>query len=93
MNYPNDQNYTRIVEIKHANGQKLPSTTIRLNTKNWSAPFEPEVTAKVAKLGVPIYEVAVSYSGRTYAQGKKVDWRDGFGAVRCILKYNLGSSH
>jgi len=55
--------------------------------------FEPEITAKVAKLGVPIYEVAVSYSGRTYAQGKKVDWRDGFSAIRCILKYNLGSSH
>src|SRR5215467_6089609 len=55
--------------------------------------FEPEITAKVAKLGVPIYEVAVSYSGRTYAQGKKVGWRDGFSAFRCILKYNLGSSH
>jgi glycosyltransferase involved in cell wall biosynthesis len=55
--------------------------------------FEPEITAKVAKLGVPIYEVAVSYSGRTYAQGKKVNWRDGFSALRCVLKYNLGSSH
>jgi len=54
--------------------------------------FEPEITAKVAKLGVPIYEVAVSYSGRTYAQGKKVNWRDGFSALRCIIKYNLSSS-
>jgi glycosyltransferase involved in cell wall biosynthesis len=54
--------------------------------------FEPEITAKVAKLGVAIYEVAVSYSGRTYAQGKKVNWRDGFSALRCILKYNLTSS-
>jgi glycosyltransferase involved in cell wall biosynthesis len=53
--------------------------------------FEPEITAKVARLGVPIYEVAISYSGRTYAQGKKVDWRDGFSALRCILKYNLTS--
>ncbi len=52
--------------------------------------FEPEVTAKVARLGVPIYEVAVSYSGRTYAQGKKVNWRDGVSALRCILKYNVG---
>jgi glycosyltransferase involved in cell wall biosynthesis len=51
--------------------------------------FEPEITAKVARLGVPIYEVAISYSGRTYAQGKKVNWRDGFSALRCILKYNL----
>jgi len=54
--------------------------------------FEPEITAKVARLGVPIYEVAISYSGRTYAQGKKVNWRDGFSALRCILKYNLASS-
>jgi hypothetical protein len=53
--------------------------------------FEPEITAKVARLGVPIYEVAISYSGRTYAQGKKVNWRDGFSALRCILKYNLTS--
>jgi glycosyltransferase involved in cell wall biosynthesis len=51
--------------------------------------FEPEVTAKVARQGLAIYEVAVSYSGRTYAQGKKVNWRDGFSALRCILKYNL----
>ena len=53
---------------------------------------EAQQGAKVARLGVPIYEVAVSYSGRTYAQGKKVNWRDGFSAIRCILKYNLGSS-
>jgi glycosyltransferase involved in cell wall biosynthesis len=53
--------------------------------------FEPEITAKVARLGVPIYEVAISYSGRTYAQVKKVNWRDGFSALRCILKYNFTS--
>src|SRR5438105_5923282 len=51
--------------------------------------FEPEITAKVARLGVPIYEVAISYSGRTYAQGKKVSWRDGISALKCIVKYNL----
>jgi glycosyltransferase involved in cell wall biosynthesis len=51
--------------------------------------FEPEITAKVARLGVPIYEVAISYSGRTYAQGKKVGWRDGLSALKCIAKYNL----
>jgi hypothetical protein len=51
--------------------------------------FEPEVTAKVAKLGCRIYEVPVSYSGRTYAEGKKINWRDGFSALRCILYYNL----
>lgn len=51
--------------------------------------FEPEVTAKVAKLGVRIYEVGVSYSGRTYAEGKKIGWRDGVHALWCLLKYNL----
>ncbi|MBI5328506.1 MAG: glycosyltransferase family 2 protein [Deltaproteobacteria bacterium] len=51
--------------------------------------FEPEITAKVAKLGVRIYEVGVSYAGRTYKEGKKVNWKDGFSALRCIIKYNL----
>ena len=51
--------------------------------------IEPEVVAKVARLGVAIYEVPVSYAGRSYAQGKKINWRDGFSALRCILKYNL----
>jgi glycosyltransferase involved in cell wall biosynthesis len=51
--------------------------------------FEPEITAKVAKLGARIYEVGISYSGRTYAEGKKIGWRDGVRAVWCILKYNL----
>src|SRR5450432_3439999 len=51
--------------------------------------FEPEITAKIAKLGVRIYEVPISYYGRTYAEGKKVHWRDGFSALRCIVKYNF----
>jgi glycosyltransferase involved in cell wall biosynthesis len=51
--------------------------------------FEPEITAKIAKLGCRIYEVGVSYAGRTYAEGKKIGWRDGFRAVWCIVKYNL----
>ena len=51
--------------------------------------FEPEITAKVARLGCRIYEVSVSYSGRTYADGKKIGWKDGVSAIRCILKYNL----
>lgn len=51
--------------------------------------FEPEITAKVAKLGVAIYEVGISYHGRTYDQGKKIGWRDGFRAIYCIIKYNL----
>jgi glycosyltransferase involved in cell wall biosynthesis len=51
--------------------------------------FEPEVTAKVAKLHVRLYEVPVSYAGRTYEEGKKINWRDGFSALRCIVQYNL----
>ncbi len=51
--------------------------------------FEPEITAKVARLGCRIYEVGISYAGRTYREGKKIGWRDGFRAIWCILKYNL----
>jgi glycosyltransferase involved in cell wall biosynthesis len=52
--------------------------------------IEPELVAKVAKMdGVRIYEVPISYYGRTYAEGKKINWRDGVSALRCILKYNL----
>jgi glycosyltransferase involved in cell wall biosynthesis len=54
--------------------------------------FEPEITAKVAKMRVPIYEVSISYYGRTYEEGKKIGWRDGVRAIICILKYNLFSS-
>ena len=51
--------------------------------------FEPEITAKVAKMKVRIFEVGISYYGRTYEEGKKIGWRDGVRAVWCILKYNL----
>jgi glycosyltransferase involved in cell wall biosynthesis len=51
--------------------------------------FEPEVTAKLAKRGCRIYEVPISYRPRGYAEGKKIGWRDGLSAIRCILKYNL----
>ena len=51
--------------------------------------FEPEITAKVSRLKVRIYEVAVSYYGRTYSEGKKINWRDGLRALWCIAKYNL----
>jgi glycosyltransferase involved in cell wall biosynthesis len=51
--------------------------------------FEPEVTAKVARGRWRVYEVGISYSGRTYEEGKKIGWRDGVRAVLCILKYNL----
>ncbi|RRB07049.1 glycosyltransferase family 2 protein [Larkinella rosea] len=52
--------------------------------------FEPEVTAKISRIpGIRIYEVGISYYGRTYQEGKKIGWRDGFRAIFCILKYNL----
>jgi glycosyltransferase involved in cell wall biosynthesis len=51
--------------------------------------FEPEITAKIAKLRCRIYEVGISYYGRTYAEGKKITWKDGVSTLRCILKYNL----
>ncbi len=49
--------------------------------------FEPEITAKIARLSCRIYEVGIGYSGRTYAEGKKIGWKDGLHAVWCILKY------
>ena len=51
--------------------------------------FEPEITAKAAKRKIRIYEVPISYNGRTYAEGKKINWRDGFRALWCIVKYNF----
>jgi glycosyltransferase involved in cell wall biosynthesis len=51
--------------------------------------FEPEIVAKVARLNLRIYEVAISYYGRTYAEGKKINWKDGVSALRCIVKYGL----
>ena len=51
--------------------------------------FEPEVTAKIAKMHCRIYEVGISYFGRTYQEGKKINWKDGLWALYCILKYNL----
>jgi glycosyltransferase involved in cell wall biosynthesis len=51
--------------------------------------FEPEITAKIAKLRCRVYEVGISYHGRTYDEGKKVDWKDGVWALYCIFKYNI----
>jgi glycosyltransferase involved in cell wall biosynthesis len=63
-----------------------------LNLKEKRFGFEPEVTAKISRVkGVRIYEVGVSYYGRTYEEGKKIGWKDGFRAIWCILKYNIWS--
>ena len=55
--------------------------------------FEPEVTTKISKLNYRIYEVGISYSGRTYNEGKKIGWQDGLSALRCIVKYSLTTRH
>ncbi|MDA9681308.1 glycosyltransferase family 2 protein, partial [Candidatus Pelagibacter sp.] len=51
--------------------------------------FEPEITAKISKKNLKIYEVGIRYNGRKYSDGKKITWKDGFSAIRCIIKYNL----
>lgn len=62
----------------------------KLHLKEKRFGFEPEVTAKISRLpGVRIYEVGISYYGRTYAEGKKINWKDGFRAIYGILKYNI----
>lgn len=64
----------------------LKSLTIQENRFG----FEPEITAKIARIkGVRIYEIGISYAGRTYAEGKKINWRDGFRAIYCIVRYGL----
>lgn len=62
--------------------------SIKLEEKRFG--FEPEVTAKIARIPkIRIYEIGISYYGRTYEEGKKIGWKDGFRAIYCILKYNL----
>ena len=62
--------------------------SLKLNEKRFG--FEPEVTAKISRVpGIRIYEVGISYYGRTYEEGKKIGWKDGFRAIWCILKYNF----
>ena len=49
--------------------------------------FEPEITAKISKLDIKIFEVGISYNGRKYSEGKKINWKDGFRAIYCIIRY------
>ena len=65
-------------------------TIQQLSLKENRFGFEPEVTAKISRVkGIRIYEVGISYYGRTYEEGKKISWKDGFRAIWCILKYNI----
>jgi len=61
----------------------------RLNIQERRFGLEPEITAKVAAMRLRVFEVPISYSGRTYEEGKKITWKDGFSAIRCIIFYNL----
>lgn len=70
------------------NAEMLKS--LKLKEKRFG--FEPEVTAKMSRIpNIRVYEVGISYYGRTYAEGKKISWRDGFRAIYCIVKYNIFS--
>jgi len=62
---------------------------IELNENRFG--FEPEITAKISSLDIKIYEVGINYHGRKYSEGKKITWKDGFSALRCIVRYNLPS--
>jgi glycosyltransferase involved in cell wall biosynthesis len=72
-------------------GYKVFRTDVlqRLRLKSDRFGIEPELTVKVAKLGCRIYEVPIAYHGRTYAEGKKITWRDGLAALYCILRFRL----
>ena len=61
----------------------------KINIEQKRFGFEPEITAKVTKMKCRIYEIGISYHGRTYKDGKKITWKDGISAVYCIFKYNL----
>ena len=60
-----------------------------INLKENRFGFEPEITAKIAKKNIKIYEVGINYFGRKYSEGKKITWKDGFSALRCIIYYNI----
>lgn len=73
---------------------KMMKTPIAKNLKIVEQRFglEPEITARLSKMDIRIYEVPISYYGRTYDEGKKITWKDGFSAIRCIIKYNIKKS-
>jgi hypothetical protein len=61
----------------------------KVNIKSNRFEFEPEITAKVLKQGVRLYELPISYYGRNYDEGKKITWKDGFGAIGALIKYRF----
>jgi glycosyltransferase involved in cell wall biosynthesis len=86
--------FTRVKLTDMETGYKMFRTEMlqKVSIKERRFGFEPEVTAKISRIpGVRIEEVGVSYYGRTYEQGKKIKWTDGFSAIWCIIKYNIFS--
>ena len=88
---PNGEIVTSIINGETVETPVILSTPINLSDENRFG-FEPEITAKIAKTKCRIYEVGISYNGRTYEEGKKITWKDGFRALYCIIKYNLKKS-
>jgi len=87
--------YTNLNLTDMETGYKMFRTAIikRINLEEKRFGFEPEVTAKIARVpGIRIYEVGISYYGRTFQEGKKIGWKDGFRAIYCILKYTIFGS-
>ena len=78
-----------ILDNKKLNQRLVIDTKFTSVLKENRFGFEPEITAKLAKKGARIYEVGISYYGRTYEEGKKIGWKDGVRAIYCILKYGL----
>ena len=72
----------RVLFFWHSVGNRLLTTLERFG-------FEPEITARLAQAGARMYELPISYHGRSYAEGKKIGWKDGVEALWCIVKYNL----
>jgi glycosyltransferase involved in cell wall biosynthesis len=83
--------FTNVYLTDMETGHKLLRTAIakQLNLKENRFGVEPEITAKLARLDARIYEVPIKYNARTYAEGKKIGWKDGFSALRCIIKYSI----
>ena len=80
------RDFTTALDTKHYSSNIAKS--LKLKEKRFG--FEPEVTAKISRVpDIKIYEVGISYYGRTYAEGKKINWKDGFRAIYCIIKYGL----
>jgi hypothetical protein len=87
--------YTNLNLTDMETGYKMFRTAIikQINLEEKRFGFEPEVTAKIARVpGIRIYEVGISYYGRTFQEGKKIGWKDGFRAIYCILKYTIFGS-